>query len=259
MQEGVSSQMSETGVTTELFLKSRLRHVLKREEIDAMENAIEEIVTIEPRQVLIKRGDLVDRSYYLVDGFMTRYLDDRRGYRQSVGIQVAGDWVDLHSFPMKRLDHDVAALDRATLAVFEHTALQKLVDEHPRLTRIMWFSTLLDAAIHREWVFRLGRLNAEGRIAHLISELACRLEFIDRFDGRILDVPMRQQDFAEASGITAVHANRTFRLLREQGLIDNREEDSGIAILDREGLAKLGEFRPDYLYGEGELSLRDPY
>ena len=251
--------MNDTRITTELFLKGRLRHALEPDEIDAMEDAIDEIFTLEPRKQLIARGEKVDRSYYLVDGFMVRYLDDRRGYRQSVGIQVAGDWVDLHSFPMKRLDHDVATFDKVTLAAFNHSTLQKLVDAHPRLARIMWFSTLLDAAMHREWVFRLGRLNAEGRIAHLISELACRLEFVDRFDGRNLEVPMRQQDFAEASGITAVHANRTFRLLRESGLIDNREEDSGIAILDREGLAKLGEFKPHYLYGEGELSLDHPY
>ena len=245
--------------TTELFLKGRLHHALEPQEIDALEGAIDEIITLEPRKQLVARGELVDRSYYLVDGFMVRYLDDRRGYRQSVGVQVAGDWVDLHSFPMKKLDHDVASFDRATLAVFNHSTLQQLIDDHPRLARIMWFSTLLDAAMHREWVFRLGRLNAEGRVAHLICELAARLDLIGRFDGRHLDVPMRQQDFAEACGITAVHANRTFRLLRERGLIDNREEESGIVIIDREGLAKLGEFKPDYLYGEGELRLRDPY
>ena len=251
--------MNQGQAKTHLFLKGRLRHAMRAAEIDAMEDAIEDVITLEPRQDLVRRGQQVDRSYYLADGFMVRYLDDRRGYRQSVGIQVAGDWVDLHSFPMKRLDHDVASFDRATLVVFTHERLQRLVDEHPRLARIMWFSTLLDAAMHREWVFRLGRLNAEGRIAHLICELATRLEYVDRFDGRLLDVPMRQQDFAEASGITAVHANRTFRLLREQGLIDNREEAAGIVILDREGLAKVGEFRPDYLYGEGDLVMDDPY
>ena len=244
---------------TENFLCGRLRDAMTDAEREALEDAISEVIELPARTTLVKRGEKVDRSYYLVDGFMIRYLQDRGGYRQSAGIQVAGDWVDLHSFPMKRLDHDVATLGPVKLAVFRHERLQQLIGERPRLARMMWFSTLLDAAMHREWVFRLGRLNAEGRIAHLICEMARRLEFVGRFDGTALDVPLLQADYAEACGISPIHANRTFRLLRERGLIANREDRQGLTILDREALARLGEFDGDYLYGEGQLELADPY
>ncbi|MEN3973445.1 Crp/Fnr family transcriptional regulator [Sphingomicrobium sp. XHP0235] len=244
---------------TDDFLKGRLREALTEREREALEGAIDEVVDVPSRTTLVKRGEKVDRSFYLIDGFMTRYLQDRDGYRQSAGIQVVGDWVDLHSFPMKKLDHDVASLGDVKLAIFKHQTLGRLVAEQPRLARLMWFSTLLDAAIHREWVFRLGRLNAEGRIAHLICELARRLEHVGRFDGEHLEVPMRQADYAEACGITPIHANRTFRLLRERGLIASRDDHLGLVILDRDELARVGEFRGDYLYGEGELELSDPY
>ncbi|WP_265561647.1 Crp/Fnr family transcriptional regulator [Sphingomicrobium arenosum] len=244
---------------TKDFLCGRLRDALTETESQALEAAVHEVIEVPARTTLVKRGEKIDKSYYLVDGFMIRYLQDRGGYRQSAGIQVAGDWVDLHSFPMKRLDHDVATLGPVTLAVFKHEQLEKLIGAHPRLARIMWFSTLLDAAMHREWVFRLGRLNAEGRIAHLICELARRLEFVGRFDGEYLDVPLHQADYAEASGISAIHANRTFRLLRERGLIANREDHVGLTILDRAELEKIGEFDGDYLYGEGQLELSEPY
>ena len=246
-------------MVTELFLKGRLAHAIQNEERDAIEKSVHEIIELPARKRLVKRGEKVEHSYYVIDGFMIRYLDDRKGMRQSVGVQVPGDWVDLHSFPMKRLDHDVCSLGPTKLAVFKHSDLNDLVAACPRLARIMWFSTLLDAAMHREWVFRLGRLNAEGRIAHLICELAERLSFVDQFDGRTLNVPMTQMDFAEACGISVIHANRTFRILREGGLIDNREDSPGITILDHTELKKLGEFDGDYLYGQGELHLDHPY
>ena len=105
-----------------------------------------------------------------------------------------------------------------------------------------------------------GRLAKTDRVdAGVIREMARRLEFVGRFDGTALDVPLLQADYAEACGISPIHANRTFRLLRERGLIANREDRQGLTILDREALARLGEFDGDYLYGEGQLELADPY
>ena len=171
-----------------------------------------------------------------------------------MGLNVTGDFVDLHGFPMKRLDHNVASLDTVTLAKVPHTAIARLVERFPHLARAMWFSTLLDAAMHREWIFRLGRLNAQGRIAHLVSEIIERLKFVGRFDGTNLPVPLLQRDYAEACGITSVHANRSFRNLRERGILDP-QGDGRIVIQDEAALNKLGEFDGDYLYGDGDLAL----
>ncbi|TMM47199.1 Crp/Fnr family transcriptional regulator [Qipengyuania marisflavi] len=244
---------------TELYLKGRLRHGLSQEEAEAIDDAIDHVITLEPREKLVTRGEKVEQSYYIIDGSMMRCIDDARGFRQIVGLQVPGDWVDLHSFPMKRLDHDVHALAASRLAVFRHERLQKLIDDRPHLARIMWFSTLLDAAMHREWIFRLGRLNAEGRIAHLICELLERLRLVGRLEESSFPFPLTQQDFAEASGITTTHANRTFRLLRERGLLDHDENTREMTIIDEQSLRELGEFKPDYLYGEGALHLNTAF
>ena len=239
---------------TELFLKGRLRHDLRAEEKAALEDAVAEIVKLPPRKTLVERGERVDNSYYIVEGTMLRHIDDRRGERQLVGLNVSGDFVDLHGFPMKKLDHHVGSLDSVTLARVPHTTIAELVDRFPHLARAMWFSTLLDAAMHREWIFRLGRLNAEGRIAHLISEMIARLKFVDAYDGSRLPIPLLQRDYAEACGITPVHANRTFKTLRERGIVDP-QGDGRLKILDEAALRRLGEFDGSYLYGEGDLAL----
>lgn len=244
---------------TELFLKGRLQHEMRENERIAIEGAIDHTIEIGARERLVSRGERVDQSYYLIEGSMMRFIDDRNGFRQLVGVQVPGDWVDLHSFPMKRLDHDVQALAPSKLAVFRHDVLQGLVDEHPHLARIMWFSTLLDAAMHREWIFRLGRLNAEGRIAHLICELIERLRMVGLYEEGQFPFPLTQQDFGEACGISTIHANRTFQILKEKGLVRKEDGTRSLLVLDEKGLRELGEFDPDYLYGEGQLHLAEPY
>ena len=233
---------------TRRFLLGRAREALSDEERQVLESAVATVRTIPARTTVMRRGEPVNQSSLLVDGFMCRYLDDRNGHRQLVSIHVPGDFVDLHGFPMKRLDHDIATLGPCTVALFDHRTLATLQERHPRLTRWLWFSTLLDAAIHREWIFRLGRLGAEGRVAHFFCELNARLEMVDMAaDGRFT-LPATQADLAEACGITGVHANRVLRLMRERGLATFRSGE--VRILDQKRLAALAEFDPIYLYGE---------
>ena len=239
---------------TELFLKGRLRRELSSQEKKALEEMVSSIVELGPRETLVKRGERLDRSYYLIEGSVLRHLDDDRGERQLLGVNIAGDFVDLHAFPMKRLDHSVATLERSKFACFEHSNIAKLIDGNAHLARALWFSTLLDAAMHREWIFRLGRLNAEGRIAHLICELIERLRLVDRYNGKSLTVPLLQRDYAEACGITPVHTNRSFRNLRERGYLEPTG-DGIVKIFDEAALRKLAQFEGDYLYGDGALAV----
>lgn len=239
---------------TKLFLKGRLRDDLRAEEKRALEDSVSEIINLPPRTTFVERGERLENSYYLVEGTMLRHLDDRKGERQLVGLNISGDFVDLHGFAMKRLDHNVATLGNAIVAKVPHRAIAALVEKFPHLARAMWFSTLLDGAMHREWIFRLGRLNAEGRIAHLISELIQRVKFVGQYDGRNFPIPLLQRDYAEACGITSVHANRSFKALKERGILDPRG-DGRITILDEAALFRLCEFDGAYLYGNGELAL----
>ncbi|WP_306286341.1 helix-turn-helix domain-containing protein [Sphingomonas sp. Ant20] len=70
-------------------------------------------------------------------------------------------------------------------------------------------------------------------------------------------LPLTQVDIGEATGLTNVHVNRVLRTLRERGLLkfNNRRA----VILDRNGLASLGNFDAQFLYasrsniGEADL------
>jgi CRP-like cAMP-binding protein len=231
---------------TDRFLKGRRGVQLGAEERAVLEGAISEVRSIDARATIVSAGDPLSNSTLLIDGFMCRYLDDREGMRQLVAVQVPGDFVDLHAYPLKTLDHDVATLTAATVAIVPHRALDGINATMPELTRKLWFSTLLDAAIHRAWLFRLGRLDAVGRVAHFLSETNARLLPVGLSDGSRFALGITQNDIAEICGITNVHANRVLRQLREEGLCVFRS--SLVDILDVRGLARRGQFNPDYLY-----------
>jgi CRP-like cAMP-binding protein len=118
--------------------------------------------------------------------------------------------------------------------------------ERPELAKLVWFSTLLDAAMHREWIFRLGRLNAMARVGHFFCEIEAKLRAVGLSDGASFELAMTQNDLGEACGITPVHMNRMLRMSKEGGLLQMRAGQ--VQLLDRPGLARLSEFDPSYLF-----------
>lgn len=235
------------------FLRGRRGHELSPEESAALNQALSDPVELPARQTVVRRGEPVEHSTLLLSGFMCRYMDARDGYRQLVSVHVAGDFIDLHGYPLRRLDHDLATLTDCVVATVAHERLTELVGKFPNLGRLMWFATLLDSAMHREWIFRLGRLEAAGRLAHLLCETYTRLAAVGQAADNRFDFPLTQQDLGEACGLTSVHINRTVRRLREAGLaeVTNRE----VRILNFPALAAMGEFNSDYLYLDPEIKV----
>ena len=138
------------------------------------------------------------------------------------------------------------ALTPCIVAAVPHTALQRITEEHPHLTRVYWFATNLDAAIHREWELSLGRRSAIARVAHLLCEMRVRLGLVGLAEELRYDLPLTQTDLAECLGLTAIHVNRTLKELRELDVVEFR--GGRVEIRDLRALEKIAEFDPAYLY-----------
>lgn len=230
---------------TDKFLSHRTKR-LTAEERAALESAATGTRQVAARATLLRQGDQLSQSTLLVDGLMGRYLDDRQGSRQLIALHVPGDFVDLHAFPLTYLDHDVGALTNVTVASFSHRALREAVDRQPSLWMKLWFSTMLDAAMHRQWVFRLGRLDAFSRLANFMCELYLRLAAVGIASEDGFPLPLTQTDIAEMCGLTHIHVNRVLRQLREERLLEFR--GGQVTIYDRKELERRGQFDPAYLY-----------
>lgn len=238
---------------TRHFLAGRLRHDMSEAEKAELENLAGNIQTFEDGHRLISRGDECEYSTMLVEGFMLRTLEceDRR---YGVSFHVPGDFVDLHCFALKRLDHNIDCVGPTTVAQIPHDGIARIMQEKPHLARLFWFSTLLDAAMHREWIMKLERLTVPKRIAHIFAEIWRRLEMVGMGFPDGFQTPLTQADIADMCGATPIHTNRALSELRKLGIADFQR--GSVRIADRSKLEEYAGFTPDYLYGEGELSLR---
>lgn len=229
-------------------LKLRARDELTAEEESAFRAAIGEVRDYDAGRTMVRSGVALTESCLQISGISCRYKDLADGQRQILELHVAGDFVDLHSFLLKRLEHSVAALTPTRIAAVPHAALKEITERHPHLARMLWFSTLLDAAIHREKIVSVGRRSAIARVAHLLCELYVRLEIVGLAAGGGFPLPLTQTDLADASGLTSVHVNRMLKKLRDGGLVTFRNGE--VAIHDWEGLQRVAEFSPSYLFTE---------
>lgn len=235
------------------MIDAHLKKLRKRDEISAEEEAairgaVTEIREVRADTIFIRRGQELEVSCLLVSGWLARAKQMEDGQRQISELHVSGDFADLHSFTLKRLDHDIVTLTPCRVAVVPHDKLREITERFPHLTRVYWFMTNLDAAIHREWTVSLGRRSALQRMANLFCELLVRLEIADLTDGNSYEFPLTQQELSECLGLTPVHVNRTLQELRRRELIE--VESRRATILDLEALKALAEFDPAYLYLE---------
>lgn len=233
------------------FLAGRLRDQFASEDLDIIEEMMEEPRCLADGDRLVARGQTALKASILIEGFMINSIV-RDGKRYIVGVHVPGDFVDLHGFALKHLDHDVVAAGPARVAQVGRERLREVTQARPQIARALWFATLLDAAINRQWIRNLEALDAPQRIAHLYAELHHRLRLIGRNASRALRTPFTQTDLADMCGVSAIHANRAVARLRELGLGEIRRGD--LYISDWSALERYAGFDPAYLYGAGTLS-----
>ncbi len=226
-------------------MKLRRFDTVSAEEEQALRACKSQEVRFQRGRTIVKTKTELEHSSLLLEGFVYRYKDLKDGARQTLQIAVVGDFIDLHSLLLKQLDHDIAAFTDCRLALFPHERLKDLIAEHQHLGRLLWLSTVVDAAIHREWMLSLGRRDASSRLAHLFCELQVRLTAAGLAEHGTYELPITQTDLAEILGLTPVHINRTLRELREDGLVTFRSKI--VEITDWERLVAIAEFDPFYL------------
>ncbi|RJY10191.1 Crp/Fnr family transcriptional regulator [Aurantiacibacter aquimixticola] len=234
------------------FLAGRLRHEMSEDERAGLETLVSEVKDHKNGDRLIARGDTCNHSTMLIEGFTLRTLeaDDRR---HGVSFHVPGDFIDLHCFTLKKLDHNIDCVGPVKVGLVPHEAIADVMKDKPHLARLLWFSTLLDAAMHREWIFKLERLTTPKRIAHIFAEIWRRLQMVGMGFDDGFETPLRQSDIADMCGATAIHTNRALSFLREEGIANFQRGE--VRIKSRERLEAFAEFSQDYLYGDGDLSL----
>jgi CRP-like cAMP-binding protein len=199
-------------------------------------------------QYLVWEGDRPQHACLLLAGFAFRHKIVAGGRRQILSVHMTGDVVDLHNSLLRTADHNVQMLTAGEVALIPVEAVVEIARARPAVGTALWYETLVDGSIFREWIANVGRRDARTRIAHLLCEVALRLEVAGLGSRSGYELPMTQEQLADATGLTPVHVNRTLQALGTDGLISRTKRD--IRVADWAALADVGDFNAKYLHVE---------
>jgi CRP-like cAMP-binding protein len=199
---------------------------------------------------MVREGDRPAESIFLITGFAARYNLLRNGKRQITALHVPGDFVDLHSFLVKKMDHAVMAITPCTVGMISHETLRGITENHPHLARLLAVNIAVDAAIHRQWIVAMGRRSALEHTAHLLCELFARVRAVGLVTDDSFELPLTQAEMGDSLGLSTVHVNRVLQELRKEGVITWRGET--LVVKDWPRLQQIAEFDPTFLSLEVE-------
>jgi CRP-like cAMP-binding protein len=236
-----------------LVKKLELWRPLDKREKDAVLTLPHKVEEVLPNKYIVREGDQPSHSCLLLDGFAFRHKVLVDGSRSISAIHMKGDAVDLQNSLLGTADHSVQTLTRATVAYIPREEIRRVAFDYPNVGMAMWYDTLVDGSIFREWIANIARRDAPARLAHLLCEFGLRLEAIGLGDRLSYELPMTQEQLADATGLTSVHVNRTLMDLGARGLVARTKKYVGIA--DWKRLEDVGGFSDNYLHLHDENSL----
>jgi CRP-like cAMP-binding protein len=202
--------------------------------------------SMKAHEFIVREDEHPTHCCLLLSGYVVRHKVAGNGGRQIFSIHMKGDIVDLHNSILRRADHNVQAMTQIEIALIPAQAIRDLVAKYPQVGLAMWYETLVDAAIFREWTLNVGRRDAQTRTAHLLCEFALRLRVAGLGDLNSYDLPMSQEQLGDALALSVVHVNRTLKALAADGLIERTKRL--IRIVDFDRLARKGDFDSRYLH-----------
>jgi CRP-like cAMP-binding protein len=199
---------------------------------------------------VVREGERPKDVQLVVSGWACRYKQLEDGRRQVVSVFLPGDICDLNVFILREMDHSIGSITDVTIADLSREFFEEISTAYPRIVTALWWESLVDAAIQREWTLNLGQRTALERMAHLLCELFFRLRLAGLTSGDGCDFPLTQADLADASGLSKVHVNRTLQELRSANLIVLKGKT--LVVPDLRRLMEAGLFNANYLHMERE-------
>ncbi|HEV2818194.1 MAG TPA: Crp/Fnr family transcriptional regulator [Allosphingosinicella sp.] len=212
----------------------------------AIEGLCSHRITVEAKRNLVREGERPNDVYLLLDGWGYRYKLLPDGGRHILAYLIPGDLCDIHIFILKTMDHTLGLLTPATVAIIPQERILEVMDKHPRIERALWWATLVDEAVLREWLVNIGQRDAYTRLAHLFCELWMRMRAVGLADEGRFSLPLTQEELGDTMGLTAVHVNRTLQRMRAEKLI--MLESRHLTITDAPRLVETAGFEPNYLH-----------
>ena len=111
---------------------------------------------------IVREGEPTSVCTLLVTGFAYRQKLISSGARQIISFHIPGEFIDLQNGLLEIADHNVQCLTNCTVAAVPKGAVLELMAARPTV-RVgpIWYDTLINSSVFREWVVNVGRRDAK--------------------------------------------------------------------------------------------------
>lgn len=194
-------------------------------------------LNVDPGTTLLLEGMPSPQLFTVLEGLGVRYKTLENGQRQVVNFALPGDLIGLQAAIMGEMAYSFEATTAMRLCVFNRSDLWHLFKRQPqRAYDLTWLSAVEEHFLG-EALAVMGRRSAMERVAWALVGIYLRLRAVGLDRNGVVPMPWRQQDLADALGLSLVHTNKTLQKLRRDGL--TRWMDGTLLIPDLPALARI--------------------
>lgn len=213
------------------------------EDVAFMERFKSGEMTVEPGTTILMEGSNAPQLFTVLKGMGLRYKVLENGERQVVNFLFPGDFIGLQAGVMGEMQHSVEATTPMMLCAFNRKDIWQLYRSNPsRAFDLTWLAAVEEHLLG-ESLATLGRRNATQRVAWALLRLHSRIKSVGLGRNGSVPFPFKQQDMADALGLSLVHTNKTLARLREKQVAS--WTDGSLTIADKEALARIALVDPE--------------
>lgn len=198
-------------------------------------------LTVKGRKV-VRQSDACNDVFVVHTGLIAAFKSEI-GHRQICALRYPGELI-FERPPGVALQ----AIADSSLRLIRSSSFREAFQGDQQVRKECWRVANRNKAILQRWLFNLGQLDAEERIAHFLCEsylrIGGRVDELDR-----TGLPFSQTLISEITGQTPINANRALGRLTRRGLtrISGKTASAMIFIADWDALSRLAGFDAAYL------------
>ena len=238
----------QAGESGRSLARPEMATLLRRGEAELLAAMTPLPTALQRGDVMVQMGEPHEFVYAIDTGWMARARTTPDGRRQILVVFLPGEFCGIKTIFMTRQPDAIEALTQATVRRIHYQEACKLAASDFAVAMHLARQLALDERHLHNWNLRLGRANAEERLAALILELRNRLLLLGVNAAQGYALPLTQEQIADHVGLTTVHVNRVLRRFRDLQMVSIQRNEvlfqenvAGLEALARPVLDLVGE------------------
>lgn len=176
-------------------------------------------LVVEAGTPILMEGTNAPQLYTALRGMGLRYKSLPDGKRQVINLIYPGDFIGLQAGMLGEMGHAVEATTRMTLCVFDRNDFFDFFrSSTERAFDITWLAATEEHFLG-DTLTTVGQRDAFSAVAWALARIFQRGQTLGLVRDGAMPFPYKQQDIADAVGLSLVHTNKTLARLRDRQLV----------------------------------------